>query len=238
MQVLRDISPSNVTDDLLLSSEPLVLKDFAKEWDIVQSSKINDEKVLKCLRGFYSGEPIKACYVDVQADGRVFYNDDLTAFNFQTKKKDFNEVAEELLRGELKSSPTIYISSTEVDRYFPQLRTDCAIPHKLTEGLVNLWVGGRSRIAAHYDVAHNLAVCLSGKRRFTLFPPAEVKNLYPGPLHFSPGGRQISLVDFKCPDFKKYPNFKNALKSSMVVDLEPGDALILPGLWWHHVEGL
>ena len=37
--------------------------------------------------------------------------------------------------------------------------------------LASLWLGNRTRIAAHYDLPDNLAVVAAGRRRFTVFPP-------------------------------------------------------------------
>jgi hypothetical protein len=99
-------------------------------------------------------------------------------------------------------------------------------------------MGNKSRIAAHFDFASNIACCVVGRRRFTLFPPDQLENLYVGPIDFTPAGQPISLVDFKKPDFKKFPKFSHALKTAIVVELEPGDALLVPSMWWHHVEAL
>ncbi|WP_293752260.1 cupin-like domain-containing protein [uncultured Paraglaciecola sp.] len=72
----------------------------------------------------------------------------------------------------------------------------------------------------------------------SLFPPEQIHNLYPGPLDPTPGGQAISMVDFSRPDFVKYPRFQRAIEAGQVAEMEPGDALFLPSMWWHQVEAL
>jgi hypothetical protein len=102
----------------------------------------------------------------------------------------------------------------------------------------NTRAGSRKNIAAHYDLPDNLAVVAAGRRRFTLFPPEQIHNLYMGPLDPTPAGQSISLVDFSAPDFERYPRFRQALDAGECVDLAPGDALFIPSMWFHHVESL
>lgn len=102
--------------------------------------------------------------------------------------------------------------------------------------LTGIWLGNPSIASAHYDAPNNIACCVVGKRKFTLFPPDQTVNLYPGPLDPTPGGQAVSMVDFRNPDFERYPRFRDALKVAQVAEMEPGDALFYPSFWWHNVE--
>jgi len=66
----------------------------------------------------------------------------------------------------------------------------------------------------------------------------KLANLYVGPIDFTPAGQSVSLVDLARPDFAKFPKFAQALAHARVADLEPGDAIFIPSMWWHHVEAL
>jgi hypothetical protein len=71
-----------------------------------------------------------------------------------------------------------------------------------------------------------------------MFPPDQIKNLYVGPLDLTPAGQPISLVDVRNPDLARFPRFAEAAAVAEVAELEAGDAVYIPALWWHHVEAL
>jgi hypothetical protein len=104
--------------------------------------------------------------------------------------------------------------------------------------LISLWLGNRTRTAAHWDLPQNLACVVAGRRRFTLFPTEQVANLYVGPLDFTLAGQPISLVDIDAPDLERHPRFAQALEAAQTAELGPGDALYMPSLWWHAVASL
>jgi hypothetical protein len=139
---------------------------------------------------------------------------------------------------ELPAPPSLYIGSTNVDHWLPGFREQNDLPVRHLEPLASIWIGNQSRVSAHYDFPSNVACVVAGQRRFIVFPPEQLANLYVGPLDFTPAGQPISLVDFHAPDYERFPKFREAVKTAQMSLLEPGDAIIVPSMWWHHVEAL
>lgn len=226
-------------DEILSSAEPLLLKGLVTDWPVVQAALQSPAAVDTYLRRFYRNATVGAFFAGPEIKGRVFYNEDLTGVNFHPVKVKLDEVLDRIQRHlDDDDPPCFYVGSTTVDTCLPGFRLENDIDWGDIDPLASIWLGNRTRIAAHYDVPDNIACCAAGRRRFILFPPGELENLYVGPLDSTPAGQAISMVDFEQPDFGKYPRFRNALKNALVAELEPGDAIFIPGMWWHHVEGL
>lgn len=99
-----------------------------------------------------------------------------------------------------------------------------------------LWLGNAVTAATHYDNLDGINCVVTGRKRFTFFPPDQLPNLYIGPLELGPGGQPTSLVKVSAPDLDRYPRFAEALANAETADVEPGDAVFIPNLWWHNVE--
>jgi hypothetical protein len=234
---MREISAAAIDDAVLASSEPVVLRGLVRHWPMVAAAL--EGRGDAYLRGFYGDATVGAMLGAPAIDGRFFYNDDLTGFNYTAVKVCLDTVLDELQRQEhAQPPPAIYVGSTTVDTCLPGFRDHNDIDLGSRDALASIWIGNRTRIAAHYDVPDNVACVAAGHRRFTLFPPGQLKNLYVGPLDFTPAGQAISLVDFKHPDFTRFPRFAEALTHARVAELGPGDAIFIPSMWWHHIEAL
>ena len=78
-----------------------------------------------------------------------------------------------------------------------------------------IWLGSAVTTPAHFDESNNVACVVAGTRRFTLFPPEQVGNLYIGPIGHAPTGTPISLVSLENPDFDRFPRFRDALSAAL-----------------------
>jgi len=236
---VRAGAPGELPAGVLGSAEPILIRGLVGHWPIVRAASESPAAVEEYLRRFYAGAAVNAVYGKPDARGRLFYNEDLSGFNFETVKSRLDSVLDDIRATSHAAEPAgVYVGSTPVEKVLPGFRSENDIRLDVPNPLVSIWLGNRSRIAAHFDQPDNVACCAVGRRRFILFPPEEIANLYPGPIDFTPAGQIISMVDFEEPDFEKYPRFREALEHAQVADLEPGDALYVPSMWWHHVESL
>lgn len=146
----------------------------------------------------------------------------------------FAAFLDELMAG--AGGDALYMGSTPVGQGFLRLSQDFPMLLVPTGTEPRLWIGNRTIVSTHHDGSSNIASVVAGTRTFTVFPPEQVRNLYPGPIEHTMAGPQVSLVDLDAPDLARYPRFADALASAQTADLGPGDAIYMPPLWWHHVR--
>ncbi len=239
MRRLAGLSPQALPDEILRSTEPVVLEALVGSWPMVQAAQKSGQVAADYLRGFFRGAYVDAFLGAPEFGGSYFYNDDVTGFNFHTERLKLDTVLDAIERYALEAKPpAIYVGSATVDACLPGLVEENGVNLGDREPLVSIWIGNRASIPAHYDAPDNLACVAAGRRRFTLFPPEALENLYVGPLDFTPAGQPVSLVDFAKPDLQRFPKFAKAMESAQVAELGPGDAVFIPSMWWHHVESL
>jgi hypothetical protein len=230
--------------ELIESGEPLVLKGVARDWPLVQKGLEGARAAIEYLAGFDGGRPVVGYAGAPEIGGRFFYNDELTSLNFEAKRVPFKDflarISDHL---DDPDPPSFYIGSTDLDQYLPGLSGENGLPGTLPPfeahpPAAGIWIGNRTIASTHFDFSNNIACNMVGRRRFTLFPPDQIGNLYPGPLEPTPGGQVVSMVDLRNPDFDLFPLFRDALETARVAELDPGDLLIYPAMWWHNVEAL
>lgn len=229
---------------LIAEGRPAILRGIARDVPLVAAGLQGADAAIDWLKRFDGGRPVTAYRGDPAIGGRFGYAEDCTALNFIRERGSLSAYLDQIFATlNDPAAPAIYIGSTDIDQYLPGLREEAVLPFgdpELVEHppLVSIWIGNRTTASAHYDMSNNIAVTLVGRRRFTLFPPDQVANLYPGPLDPTPAGQVVSMVNFDDPDFTRHPGFADALAAAEVAEMEPGDALIYPALWWHQVEAL
>lgn len=239
---LTGISPASLPlAELLSSGQPAVLRGLANDWALVRKGLESGAEARRYLASFYNGRPVDYSFGEPETGGRAFYKEDFSALNLTVRRDRLDHVLSEI-EAHLNDErpPMYYIASLLVDTCMPGFRAhnDLGLNLHGIDPPPSIWIGNRTIASCHYDAPNNIACVAIGRRRFTVFPPDQIFNLYPGPLDPTPGGQAVSTVDFAKPDFERYPNFRAALAAGSSAELGPGDAIFIPSMWWHHVEGL
>jgi Cupin-like domain len=215
---------------------PVVLRGQVADWPAVAAGKAGPKAIVDYVTRFDRGAPAEVMVGAPDIAGRFFYNDDMCGFNFQRQRVSLRQLLAELLRIESEPHPpALYAGAAAADDHLPGWLDANPLPLPTPGATPRIWIGNGTRVSTHYDVSSNIACVVAGRRRFTLFPPEQIANLYVGPLEHTIAGQPTSMVDLEAPDLARYPRFAQALDTALVADLEPGDAIFMPSLWWHNV---
>ena len=235
----KNVDRAVFENEIIPANRPAVLRGLLRNWPAVQAGRQSRTSVVDYFKRFDRGGTVNAMVGPPEIKGRFFYSDDFKGFNFGSRNVSISTVLDTLVSlAEDPHPPAIALQAMHIPDIMPPFLEDNTMP--LLDGDIapRAWIGNRAMIATHFDNNHNIACVVSGRRRFTVFPPDQVANLYIGPLLRTPGGSPISCVDLRAPDHKKFPRFADALESGEEAVLEPGDAIYIPILWWHGVEAL
>jgi Cupin-like domain len=216
---------------------PVVMRGQVRDWPSVAEAGKGDAAMAAYVSHFDTGRPTEVMVGPPPIKGRFFYRDAMDGFNFRREPVTLTRLTEELLRlSGQPDPPALYAGAAAADDHLPGWAEANAIDLPLAGAQARVWIGNATHVSTHYDVSFNLACVVAGKRRFTLFPPEQLVNLYVGPLDRTMAGQPVSMVDLEAPDLNRYPRFAEAIAHAQTAELGPGDAIFIPSLWWHNVR--
>ncbi|HEX7338390.1 MAG TPA: cupin-like domain-containing protein [Rhodanobacteraceae bacterium] len=225
--------------EIVARDRPLVMRGLVADWPLVRKAHESDTAFAKYLANHDSGAPVDVLLLPSEADGVVGYNADMSGFNYEHHRVSVTMGLSRLARYSHEQTGTgLAIQSALVAQCLPGLLADHALPLLDASVAPRIWIGNKVTTPAHFDAMYNIACVVCGARRFTLFPPEQVANLYIGPPDYAPTGSAISVARVDRPDDPRFPRLREALDAARVAELQPGDAIYIPPLWWHNVDSL
>lgn len=219
---------------VIQAAEPVVIRGLGNGLAAVKAAQASPEAVLDHLLAYDNGGRPELFLAEPAIAGRYFYSADMAGFNFARSKLPLAEAFAHIRRHAADpDAPTAYLGSVVASAYLPGFAEANRLHIVPPEIETRLWIGNASHVACHYDSYENLACVIAGSRRFTLYPPDAIGDLYVGPIDNTMAGQPASLAS---ADPDRFPRFAAARERAITVELAPGDALFLPKLWWHEVE--
>lgn len=237
MQELDGGDREGIAAAIAAAERPVAIRGLAAAWPAVAAAWEGDEAIAAYLSARDSGRALTVLVAPPEVAGRYFYDDAMRGLNFGTEKMPMRALLARLLAlREESGAPGLYAGSTPTSQSVASFAAENPLPVDPRDVDPRIWVGNASRIAPHYDMAENIAVVVAGRRRFTLYPPEQIVNLYVGPVERTVAGQPTSMVDPDNPDLERFPRFAEARRHAQVAELGLGDAIYIPPMWWHHVR--
>jgi len=235
----EDLTAERFQDEIAAACAPAILRGLASDCPAARAARESDAALFAYLERFDSGRTAQAFVGQPAIAGRYHYDDRLEGFNFARETTTLSDGLKRIAAAAADAGlPSLYLGSLPIDDHLPGFAGSNRLALLPSAVQPRLWIGNASRVACHYDSFDNLAVVVAGRRRFTLYPPDAIGDLYVGPIDHTLAGQPVGLAAGTDPQDGRYPRYANARERALVVELEPGDALYLPKLWWHQVEAL
>ncbi|HEU4959184.1 MAG TPA: cupin-like domain-containing protein [Sphingomonas sp.] len=226
-------------EDIRPAGRPAVLRGLGAGWPAVAAGRKGPEAIVGYLKDHRPTRRVGAIVGPPGIEGRFFYSDDMRGFNFSRGEANLEDVLDRLLRDAGEARPfAMAIQSEAIPSLLPGFAQANATDLVDSHVEPRIWIGNAIRVAPHYDLKENIGVVVAGRRRFTVFPPDQLANLYPGPFELTPAGTPVSMVELARPDLDRFPRFAAAMATAQTAELAPGDAIYLPFQWWHAVDSL
>lgn len=221
------------------AAQPVVLKGLLDDWPAVRAARAGPRALADYIRGLDNGQPLIVVECSRASGGRMFYREDMSGLNFIRVPGNISGTIERLFQiaGD-PSAPAVFLESMRTEHFLPDFAAQNPMPLVPQPASPRIWIGNAITVQTHFDPLYNVACVVGGRRRFTLFPPDQVANMYMGPVDFTPSGTPISLVTLHQPDLARFPRFAEALRHARQAELGAGDAMYIPYGWWHQVESL
>lgn len=220
----KDISSKEFLMEYIIPNKPVILTNAAKDWKAhglftPEFFKKNFPEKVASIKG---KEYKMSQYVDM-ALASTEENPAPYPWKLDIERK-FPELLEYIQPGFEVMKKNRLKSPLFDERFIPKAST------------LEIFFGGASGWFPyiHYDLYGLYAIVtqVCGRKEFILYEPDQVKYLYPDPEH----PWMSTIKEYHKPDFEKYPLFKEATGTSVVV--APGETVYVPKGWWHTARSL
>lgn len=241
-----ELDPARFQSGIVAHCKPVIIRGLVADWPVAKAACSSIGSLKDYLTPFDAQRPVEVFFGDPAIAGKYYYKAGLQGFNFERRVLPLMDAIDRIREAlERPGGQSVYIGSLPAAECLPGFAAANPMPlagsataQSGSGGAApRIWLGTAANISSHYDTFDNLACVIAGRRRFTLFAPELIGKLYVGPIDNTMSGPPVSLAA-SAPSGSdgQFPLFEQIRDQALTADLEAGDALYLPKLWWHQVE--
>ena len=172
---IRALTVEPIRREVLPEKQPAIFRGMVRDWPAVREFSSRPASLVRYLKRLDSGAPVDALLTPPDIDGQIFYNEDMTGFNFHRNRLPLSEIAEQVLRyAQFARPPAVAAQSALIRDCLPGFAAENSLRLVDETILPRIWLGNRITTPAHVDEWNNIGCVVAGRRRFTLFPPEQI----------------------------------------------------------------
>src|SRR5690606_15739551 len=115
---------------------------------------------------FDQEKSFEAMIAPTSANRKLFYNEDLSGFNFDKMNGSLKDALNILkMLSEHSPAPSFYIGSTYIYESLPGMEKETKIDFLGIDAAPKIWISNSATVATHNDFSENVACVAVGKRR-------------------------------------------------------------------------
>lgn len=236
----KDLTAKRFQREVVEGCQPVIIRGLVADWPVVQAASGSPARLKDYLAVFDVGGRVETYLGTPAIAGKYYYRSDFKGFNFERRIMKLLDALQTIVEAlDRPEAQSVYVGSVPTGDSLPGFAAANPMPLLGAGVSPRIWLGTRSNVSCHHDTFDNLACVIAGRRRFTLFAPELIDRLYVGPIDNTMAGAPVSLAaSADAAEERKFPRFEEIRAQAVRVELEVGDALYLPKLWWHKVESL
>ena len=149
----HDVDRERFERDIVPRGRPAVLRALVAGWPAVQAAGESNEGLANFFRERSSDVPFEAWFGAPEIGGRFGYNADFDGFNHERRLATVEQLLDLLLRQRGHEAPfSMYAGGIPIRKHLPGLLPSIPMPllDSEREMLISLWLGNRTRTAAHH----------------------------------------------------------------------------------------
>ena len=205
------LDPESFQREVAENCAPVILRGLGQDWPLVAAARTSRDALFAYLQRFDSGQTAQAFIGPPAIAGRYHYGTGPDGFNFARETLSLSETLRRIAAaGDRPELPSIYMGSLPTDVHLPGFGDENRVAFLPPAIRPRIWIGNASRVACHYDTYDNLALVAAGRRRFTLYPPDAIGDLYVGPIDHNMAGQPVSLAADLTEADPHFPRFEAA----------------------------
>src|SRR6478735_4590831 len=98
LEARHDIDRQTFETEVMPADSPVIFRGFAADWPVVRAARESRAALARLIKGLDGGRQPHVIEAPAEVQGRIFYRDDMSGFNFTRLPASISDTVDKLLQ--------------------------------------------------------------------------------------------------------------------------------------------